>query len=435
MNIEKIQAFTLENAIEIFKNNVDAIIAVNIDEDCYHTVLKRGFFESLIEENGTYQELMNKLWFHFNDTGESITEDYQVFIPALGKVEGKYSKRLKVMFDDIQRPVQMNIYPLDETGSYLFVLDVLDTSESIDEFQTNSKVNTIQNAYLFSMYMDLVKDTTSSINISEISDETVNTQLKYSDWRMMIVNMIWPDDQPMFLERTDPKYLKENFIPGHTSSFDCLMMNLEGKYIWVKLIFSRSETNNDDDYRFVFMVQDIHENTVELMSTLKKYEEMASMDPLTNIFNHGRIETELMNAVDAKKKNGTTISTMMLDIDHFKLVNDNHGHSVGDMTLKRFSQIITDFFSGIDGVVGRWGGEEFVVVCYDTDLFEIKELAEHLRVKVASETFKAIDHITCSIGVTEILETDEANTVFVRMDKALYEAKSAGRNCVKSLPQ
>ena len=213
------------------------------------------------------------------------------------------------------------------------------------------------------------------------------------------------------------------------------MMNLEGNYIWVMLIFMSAETNNDDDYRFVIMVQDIHENTVELMSTLKKYEEMASMDPLTNIFNHGRIETELMNAVDAKKKNGTTISTMMLDIDHFKLVNDNHGHSVGDMTLKRFSQIITDFFSGIDGVVGRWGGEEFVVVCYDTDLFEIKELAEHLRVKVASETFKAIDHITCSIGVTEILDTDEANTVFVRMDKALYEAKSAGRNCVKSLPQ
>lgn len=160
MNIEKIQAFTLENAIDIFKNNVDAIIAVNIDEDCYHAVLKRGYFESFIEEKGTYQELMNKLWFHLSDSGEQITEDYQVFIPALGKVEGKYSKRLKVMFDDQQRPVQMNIYPLDETGSYLFVLDVLDTSESIDEFQTNSKVNTMQNAYLFSMYMDLVKDTT-----------------------------------------------------------------------------------------------------------------------------------------------------------------------------------------------------------------------------------------------------------------------------------
>jgi diguanylate cyclase (GGDEF)-like protein len=124
---------------------------------------------------------------------------------------------------------------------------------------------------------------------------------------------------------------------------------------------------------------------------------------------------------------------MIIDIDHFKLVNDNHGHSVGDMTLKRFSQIISDFFTGSESVVGRWGGEEFVVVCYDTDLYEIKELAEHLRIKVASESFKAIDHITCSIGVTEVTDNDEATALFERMDKALYDAKSSGRNCVKSL--
>ena len=431
--MENIKEFTLENALEQFNKNVDAIIVVNIDENSYHTVLKRGYFLDFIEDDGTYQELMRKFWFHFNDTGNEITEDYRVFIPALGKVAGKVSKRLKVMFNDEPRPVQMTIYPLGDNSSYIFYLDVLDSSESTEEFQTEAKVTTIQNTYLFSMYMDLVKDTTSSISITEISDETVNTQLKYSDWRMMIVNMIWPEDQPMFLERTDPMYLKSNFLPGHTSSFDCLMMNLEGKYIWVKLTFSRAETNNDEDYRFVFMVQDIHENTVELMSTLKKYEEMASMDPLTNVFNHGRIETELSNAVDAKKKSGEPVAVMMLDIDHFKQVNDTYGHSVGDMTLKRFSQLVTDFFKGSDTVVGRWGGEEFVAVCYDTDQYEIKELAEHLRMKIASETFKAIDHITCSIGVTEILDGDEANSVFVRMDKALYDAKSAGRNCVKSL--
>ena len=67
-----------------------------------------------------------------------------------------------------------------------------------------------------------------------------------------------PDDQQLFLERTDPDYLKSNLMPGRTSSFDCLMQNLEGKYIWVKLIFSRAETNNsEEDFRYVFMMQDI----------------------------------------------------------------------------------------------------------------------------------------------------------------------------------
>ena len=125
---------------------------------------------------------------------------------------------------------------------------------------------------------------------------------------------------------------------------------------------------------------------------------------------------------------------MMLDLDHFKAVNDNYGHAAGDTTLKLFAKILLDISVEEKASVGRWGGEEFVVVCYDTDQYEIKELAEHLRIKIASETFKAIDHITCSIGVTEVLDTDEANTVFVKMDKALYDAKSAGRNCVKSLP-
>jgi diguanylate cyclase (GGDEF)-like protein len=283
------------------------------------------------------------------------------------------------------------------------------------------------------MYIDLVKDVTSSISITEISEDTVNTQIKYSDWRMMIVNMIWPDDQEMFLEKTDPEFLMANFKPGHTSSFDCLMQNLEGKYIWVKLIFSRAETNFEDDFRFVFMVQDIHENTVELMSTLKKYEEMASLDPLTGVLNHGRIETELGNAVETARKSRREVSTMIIDIDFFKQVNDTYGHSVGDMTLKQFAGIIRGNFTDGRAVVGRWGGEEFVTICYDMDVSKLKDVAEKLREKVASENFKAVGHITCSIGVTSIKMEDDANVVFERMDKALYEAKSDGRNCVRAM--
>ena len=133
------------------------------------------------------------------------------------------------------------------------------------------------------MYIDLIADTTSSINVAEISEDVVNYNLKYSEWRMMIVNMFLPEDQEQFLRRTDPEYLKKNFTPGRTSSYDCMMRNLEGKFIWVKLIFSRAQTFNDDDYRFVFLVQDNNESTMEVLSTLQKYEEKAIKDPLTNV--------------------------------------------------------------------------------------------------------------------------------------------------------
>ena len=429
VNMEK---FTMENVAEFIKNNVDAVLIVDSKADTFKSIFRKGMFESFIEDSGSYTNLIEKLWFHFNETMDKITEDYQVFIPTFGKFSGKYSRRLKIVEDDgTPHAIQMTIYPINDIN-YIIVLDELDNSEYMKDFFTSEKVTTIQNTYLFSMYIDLVKDTTSSLSITEISDETVHSSVKYSEWRFMIVNMIWPDDQALFMERTDPEYLKKNLLPGRTASFDCLMQNLEGKYIWVKLIFSRSETTNkDEDFRYVFMVQDIHENSVQLMSTLKKYEELASKDALTDVFNHGRIETELYNAVEIVHKGSRKVSVMMFDIDFFKNVNDKFGHAVGDMTLKHFAYMLKDYFKNINAVIGRWGGEEFVVVYYDADADKAKEAAEGVRKVISEEEFKVAGTVTCSAGITEITTEDSFNTAFERMDKALYKAKSEGRNCIR----
>jgi diguanylate cyclase (GGDEF)-like protein len=283
------------------------------------------------------------------------------------------------------------------------------------------------------MYIDLVQDTTSSINVTEISEDVVNYNLKYSDWRMMIVNMIWPEDQEQFLRRTDPEYLKKNFTPGRTSSYDCMMRNLEGKFIWVKLIFSRAQTYNDEDYKFVFMVQDIDDNSKELMNTLQKYEEKAIKDPLTGVLNHGEIETQLNNAIARRHNSDDPVSVMMLDLDHFKAVNDNYGHAAGDTTLKLFAKILIDTSVEERASVGRWGGEEFVIVCRDKDEEKAAAMAETIRQRVEAYQFPDIFHITCSIGITEIKKDDDFAGAFDRLDKAMYASKHTGRNKVTQL--
>ena len=430
---KQLDEFTLQDAASFIESGIDAIIVVDSEEDSYKALVKKGMFEDFIDDTGSYKALTQKLWFHLNNEQESaVTEDYQVFIPRFGKFKGKYSRRLKLFKDGEPHSVQMTITPY-EGAIYLLILYELDSSEYMKEFLTNEKVSTIQNTYLFSMYVDLFKDTTSSISITEISDDTMDAEIKYSQWRMMIVNMIWPDDQELFLERTNPDYLKTHLQPGRTSSFDCLMKNLEGKYIWVKLIFSRAETNNADDFRYVFMVQDINENSMQLMSTLKKYEELASKDTLTDIFNHGRIETEIHNAIEIAGRTDRNISMMMFDIDFFKKVNDTYGHAVGDMTLKHFAYIIKEYFEKKNAVIGRWGGEEFVAVCYDTDIEEAKQFAEEIRTNVSKVSFNVAGNITVSSGVTQIKNSDKFEDAFDRMDKALYQAKSDGRNCVKFL--
>ena len=432
MKDKKLTDYTIDDVSDLLLENVDAIVIVDSTIDMYKAVVRRGIFETFLDESGSYHDLILDLWFHFNGTNEKVSGEYQIFADSTGVFKGKYSRRLKLALEGDDQPhlVQLTVYPFEKEKKYIFVLDEFDDNESLQESLTTKKINTIQETYLFSMYIDLVADTTSSINVTEISDDVVNYNLKYSDWRMMIVNMIWPEDQEQFLRRTDPEYLKKNFTPGRTSSYDCMMRNLEGKFIWVKLIFSRAQTYNEDDYRFVFMVQDIHENSMELLSTLQKFEEKATKDPLTGVYNHGEIETQLNSTLTHCQKSKEPGSVMLLDLDMFKNVNDTYGHSVGDTTLKHFAKILMEFAARNEVMAGRWGGEEFVVVCRGKNGDKAYEMAEALRKEVEEYLFPDICHITCSIGVTEVKEDDTFENVFNRMDKAMYASKHNGRNMV-----
>ena len=121
---------------------------------------------------------------------------------------------------------------------------------------------------------------------------------------------------------------------------------------------------------------------------------------------------------------------MMLDIDYFKKVNDEFGHSVGDQVLKQFVKEVHDFLEPYDIKMGRWGGEEFVCVCYNMDINQIHKIADELREKIAGVEFEKCGKLTCSVGLTDITAGDTAEIVFDRVDKSMYEAKTNGRNCV-----
>ena len=192
--------YTKESISNLLFEKVDAILIVDAPKDNYHVIKKSGLFQDILEDNGSYEKLIEKLWFHFNDKTDKITDDYHVFIPMIGKFKGKYVDRIKLRIEDRSYLVQISIYPLDEESTnYMFLLDELDNSEYVREFLTDKKIDTIQSSFLFSMYVDLIKNIAYSINVTEISSNPQNYDIKYTDWRMMIVNMIWPEDQKLFL--------------------------------------------------------------------------------------------------------------------------------------------------------------------------------------------------------------------------------------------
>ena len=427
--MQELSDISFEKALDYFGRSVSAVLVVDEKADAYRSLVRRSIFCDILAENGTYSDLVRTLWFHHNDDGRKITDTYNVFIPNMNKFTGKNSRRLKLLVDNIPHIVQLLVLPLEDSDRYLFLLDELDEHVYEDETETEEKVSSIQNnIYVFTMTFDLVNDNTGSVSLTEVSDEPLNYQISYSQWRETIVNMVPDEDKELFLTRSSPEYLRAHFKPGHMESFDLQMINLDGIYQWVKLIFSRMETTNENDYRFVYMVQNIHEATMNMKATLKHYEELASTDPLTGVFNHGRIETELRNAVEQCSQDGTPAGILILDIDNFKSVNDRYGHAVGDAALVSMAEIIRRTFSDKNAVFGRWGGEEFVVVVYGEETAALQETAEALRTCIEEVAFDAVGSITASIGLSSLLPNDMPDLWFARADHALYTAKSAGRN-------
>ncbi|MDP1784823.1 MAG: GGDEF domain-containing protein, partial [Sulfuricurvum sp.] len=121
------------------------------------------------------------------------------------------------------------------------------------------------------------------------------------------------------------------------------------------------------------------------------------------------------------------LSVLLLDIDHFKLINDRFGHLIGDEVLKAFSALLSKQIRDSD-VVARWGGEEFVILLPDTSLSSAIKMAEALRQRIEVNVFETVKNLTCSIGVAEFNPVEEADDLLQRADEKLYGAKNGGRN-------
>ena len=158
-----------------------------------------------------------------------------------------------------------------------------------------------------------------------------------------------------------------------------------------------------------------------------KLEHMATTDKLTGLYNRSKIESIINDEMDRAMRYKRTVSVIVVDIDHFKSVNDSYGHHVGDHVLKEFSLILKNGIRKVDDV-GRWGGEEFIIILPETNINEAEKVAEQIRIKVESYLFSVIKQKTGSFGVSEYIYGDSVQSIIIRADKALYKAKENGRN-------
>lgn len=159
--------------------------------------------------------------------------------------------------------------------------------------------------------------------------------------------------------------------------------------------------------------------------------ERSELDPLTKAFNRRKFDQSVQETITLARIAHLPVSVLMLDIDFFKNVNDNYGHDMGDRVLINFADLIRQKLSPQETLF-RWGGEEFVVLCRTHDLSQACILGERLRKAVEASSICPKQRITCSVGVATWHDDEPNETVFKRMDEALYAAKQSGRNRVVS---
>lgn len=168
----------------------------------------------------------------------------------------------------------------------------------------------------------------------------------------------------------------------------------------------------------------------EVFATHEELTQLATTDKLTGLYNRTKLDELLQDELDRHERFHHQFGLVIMDIDHFKHINDTYGHQVGDTILIEIGEFITEKLPNSDKVI-RWGGEEFMLICVEIDQEEILKRVEKLRLKISQHLFSSSISITASFGLTHYCSGDTIDSIINRADDALYIAKNSGRNRIK----
>lgn len=216
-------------------------------------------------------------------------------------------------------------------------------------------------------------------------------------------------------------YLENNLTTGAFSSNQVEILNMLSSQAAISL--ENAKLYQNLEYK-------IDKRTKELKDLSSKYQELSITDQLTKIYNRRKIDQVLNVEFNNIKNNKSYLSIILFDIDKFKNVNDIYGHLTGDKVLVQLADQVQNSTKESD-LFGRWGGEEFILICPNTTSEKAVILANRLRLLIANSTFEEVQNITCSFGVATTDGSKSIDACLNDVDVALYKAKENGRNCVE----
>jgi len=293
-------------------------------------------------------------------------------------------------------------YSFYKKRSERFIEAFLDSNNSINILATTQSITMINKTGLdFFGYNSLNSFLASHSDISDLflpDDKCIDKYTHGKNWIEII-------------EKTNNKRVKVKIL----SKIDML-----NHYFHIKI------SKMQDSKEYILAFSDITEIELEKAAIKKS----AELDPLTNIYNRVKLNEMFLSIFFNARKYNKVLTLILFDIDHFKHINDEYGHNIGDRVLQELTGLIRGLLREDEDIFARWGGEEFIVLLQDVPLSETIALASRLRKEIENYSFEVVEKITCSFGVTQFTQGDTQSLFFERVDEALYEAKENGRNQV-----
>ncbi|MCU7834537.1 MAG: diguanylate cyclase [gamma proteobacterium symbiont of Taylorina sp.] len=290
----------------------------------------------------------------------------------------------------------------------------------------------IQNSEYIQSVINTIADPTLVINVADyniqFSNRAANKMYldteKYDAKSMTCYQLSHKINQPCS-GGDDPCPILEVKKTGKTARVVHTHFNQQKQKLYIEV----AATPIFDEYNQISQIIESHRDISSHIEKQQKLQELAVTDPLTKIYNRLKFDNELENQINQARLSKITFSLIMLDIDHFKHINDEFGHDIGDEILKKFVIVIRNNIRSND-ILARWGGEEFMLLMPLCNIQTAQRICDQLQQAVACYDFEIGRPVTSSFGVTSSSDSDTSASISKRVDDALYQSKLNGRNCV-----
>ena len=225
--------------------------------------------------------------------------------------------------------------------------------------------------------------------------------------------------------------LLETMTEGHRCEAEVYLLHRDGHRLPVQI---RAAPLRDSEGQIVGAVEIFNDNSskLALVDRVRDLQETVLLDPLTDLPNRRFISMQLKSKLEEMARYGLSFGVLFIDIDHFKELNDTYGHAAGDKALKMVGNTMSNALRPFD-VVGRWGGEEFLVITPNVDEGSLKNIGDRLRSLVEQSSLRTesgLVRTTISVGGTISQREDDEDRLVKRADQLMYESKASGRNAV-----